>query len=265
MGLKRIDLGGRWINVEERGAGRPLLLVHGFPLDHTMWTEQMDALARRFRVIGPDLPGFGHSDPVEGILTMDRMADDLAALLDALNVNEPLVYCGLSMGGYIGWRFADRHGARLSHLIQCDTKAAADSPDAAKGRRETADRVLREGSIVVAQSMKDRLFAPDTLRRNPDFVAAMESVMMATPRETIAAALRGIAERPDSTPLLSNLRVAALLICGEHDAITPPQEMRSVAGAMPQARFVEIPAAGHMAPLESPAAVNTAILDFLGA
>jgi pimeloyl-ACP methyl ester carboxylesterase len=265
MGLKRIDLGGRWLNVEERGAGRPLLLVHGFPLDHTMWTEQFETLSSSFRVIAPDLPGFGHSDPVEGVLTMDRMADDLAGLLDALGVDEPLIYCGLSMGGYVGWRFVDRYGHRVWRLIQCDTKAAADSPDAAKSRRETADRVLREGSAVVAQSMRDRLFAAETAKQNPEIVAAMESVMLATPRETIAAALRGMAERPDSTKLLPRLKIPTLLLCGEDDVITPPKEMRGMAEAIPHSRFVEIPAAGHMAPLESPAAVSSAILEFLTA
>jgi pimeloyl-ACP methyl ester carboxylesterase len=192
------------------------------------------------------------------------MADDLAHLLDELRVDEPLAVCGLSMGGYVGWRFVERHGDRLWRLIQCDTKAAADSPDAAKTRRETAERVLREGSAVAAQSMKDRLFAPETLKHNPEIVAAMESVMLATPRETIAAALRGMAERPDSTSLLPNIKVPTLLACGQHDVITPPQEMRSVANAIPQARYIEVPAAGHMAPLESPAATNTAILEFLG-
>jgi pimeloyl-ACP methyl ester carboxylesterase len=92
----------------------------------------------------------------------------------------------------------------------------------------------------------------------------MESVMSATPRETIAAALRGMAERSDSTKLLSDIHVPTLLLCGEHDAITPPQEMRTMAHVMPDARYVQIPAAGHMAPLESPAATNTAILEFLG-
>jgi pimeloyl-ACP methyl ester carboxylesterase len=264
MGLKRINLGTKWLNVEERGAGRPLLLVHGFPLDHTMWIGQIDALSSRFRVIAPDLPGFGHSDPVQGMLTMDQMADDLAHLLDALGVDEPLSYCGLSMGGYVGWRFVDRYADRLWRLIQCDTKAAADSPEAAKTRRETAERVVREGSAVVAQSMKERLFAPETLQQNPEIVAAMESVMLATPRETMAAALRGMAERADSTAILPNIKVPTLLLCGVHDAITPLKEMRSVAKAIPQARFVEIAAAGHMAPLESPAATNTAILEFLG-
>jgi pimeloyl-ACP methyl ester carboxylesterase len=261
--MKRIDLGGMWLNVEERGVGRPLLLVHGFPLDHTMWNAQIETLSGRFRVIAPDMRGFGHSDPVVGLLTMDLLAEDLSRLLDALRIDEPVAFCGLSMGGYVGWRFVAKYGDRLWRLIQCDTRAAADSPDAARQRLETADRVRREGSAVVAQTMKERLVAPATLEAEPDLVAAMESVMLATPPETLAAALRGMAERPDSTDLLPQIRVPTLLVCGQHDRISPTEEMRKIAEAIPHSRFVEIPGAGHMAPLESPAAVNAAVLEFL--
>jgi pimeloyl-ACP methyl ester carboxylesterase len=265
MAIDQITVGDAVLNVEEEGAGRPLLLVHGFPLDHTMWREQIEGLSARMRVIAPDLRGFGHSQGEVGdVLTMDRLADDLATLLDAMRIDEPIVFCGLSMGGYIGWRFAARHGDRLWRLVQCDTRAAADSPDAAKTRHETAQRVLREGSGVVAEAMKPKLFHPDTLEQNPDIVAAMESVMLATAPKMIAAALRGMAERPDSTELLPRLNTPSLLLCGEQDAITPPAEMRQMAAAMPQATFLEIPGAAHMAPLESPAHVNAAILEFLG-
>jgi pimeloyl-ACP methyl ester carboxylesterase len=167
------------------------------------------------------------------------------------------------MGGYVGWRFAARYGDRLQRFIQCDTRAAPDSPEAAKTRLETAERVRREGSAVVAESMKEKLFAPGTLIRQPDLVAAMESVMLAISPETIAAALRGMAQRPDATELLPKIRIPTLLICGEHDRISPPDEMRRIAAAMPDARFVEIPNAGHLAPLESPANTNAAIWDFI--
>jgi pimeloyl-ACP methyl ester carboxylesterase len=261
--MKRIDLGDVWLNVEECGAGRPLLLVHGFPLDHTMWNAQIETLSGKFRVIAPDLRGFGHSDPVAGVLTMDLLAEDLARLLDAMQVDEPVAFCGLSMGGYVGWRFVVTYGERLWRLIQCDTRAAADSADAAKQRLETADRVRREGSALVAQTMKERLFATATLEAEPDLVAAMESVMLATPPETLAAALRGMAERSDSTALLPQINVPTLVVCGQHDRISPVEEMRQMAQAIPHSRFVEIPGAGHMAPLEAPAAVNAAVLDFL--
>ncbi len=119
--MNRINLEDITLNVIERGSGPPLLLVHGFPLDHQMWRGQIDELAEDFRVIAPDLRGFGASDATEGTVTMQQFADDLANLLDQLSVQQPVRLCGLSMGGYIAWQFWRRHGDRLSHLILCDT------------------------------------------------------------------------------------------------------------------------------------------------
>src|SRR5262245_49111398 len=104
-----IRAGSIQLNVVERGKGQPFLLAHGYPLDHSMWQGQIDGLSDKFRVIAPDLRGFGSSDTTSGTVTMEQMADDLAVLLTALAVNEPIVFCGLSMGGYVGWQFALRH------------------------------------------------------------------------------------------------------------------------------------------------------------
>ena len=117
------------LNVVVQGRGLAVLLVHGFPLDHTMWDEQVEALAPRCRVLAPDLRGFGRSVVSDGTVTMARMADDLAALLDALEVREPLVYAGFSMGGYVGWPFLEKHGRRVRALVAVDTRASADTPE----------------------------------------------------------------------------------------------------------------------------------------
>jgi len=145
--MKLCDIG---MNVVERGSGVPLLLVHGYPLDHSMWQGQIEGLGDACRVIAPDLRGFGASGVTPGTVTMGQMADDMAALLDALKIHEPIVFCGLSMGGYVAWQFALRHRQRLTKLILCDTRAAADSPEAAAGRLKTADKVLDEGAAVAA-------------------------------------------------------------------------------------------------------------------
>jgi 3-oxoadipate enol-lactonase len=251
------------LNVVERGAGTPLVLVHGYPLDHTMWQGQIDGLADVCRVIAIDLRGFGKSDVTGGTVTMQQMADDVAALLDALGIHQPVVFCGLSMGGYVAWQFALRHRSRLSRLVLCDTRAVADAPDAAEGRRKTAEKVLAEGASVAADALLPKLFAPATQKAQPPIVEATRQVIHATSPEGIAAALRGMAERPDVTGQLASIDVPALLICGEHDAISPADEMRQIAAALPSGRFVLIPDAGHMAPLEQPQAVNKAIRDFL--
>jgi pimeloyl-ACP methyl ester carboxylesterase len=148
------------LNVVERGNGTPLVLVHGFPLDHSMWRGQLEGLADICRVIAPDLRGFGQSSVTPGKIAMEQYADDMAALLDALGISQPVVFCGLSMGGYVAWQFALRHRARLAKLVLCDTRSIADSAEAAAGRQKTAERVLAEGPQVVAEAMLPKLFAP---------------------------------------------------------------------------------------------------------
>jgi 3-oxoadipate enol-lactonase len=247
----------------ENGKGQSLLLVHGYPLDHSMWQGQITGLADVSRVIAPDLRGFGQSDVISGTATMAQMADDLATMLDTLEIEQPVVFCGLSMGGYVAWQFALRHGQRLAKLILCDTRAVADTPQAAAGRRETADRVLSEGSKVAAEALVPKLFAPATYQAQPAIVEATRQVILRTKPEGIAAALRGMAERPDVTSQLVQIDVPALVLCGQHDGISPPAEMRQIASVLPRAEYVEIANAGHMSPLEQPAVVNRAIRSFL--
>jgi len=261
--MTRIQVGGIGLNVIERGSGTPFLLAHGFPLDHSMWAGQLAGLSDACRVIAPDLRGFGASEVVPGVATMQQMSDDLAGLLDALAIREPVVFCGLSMGGYVAWQFVLRHRARLSKLILCDTRAIADTTQAAAGRLKTAEQVLKEGPGVVADAMLPKLFAPNTAKGQPQLVDATRQVILQTQPAGIAAALHGLAQRPDVTEHLPKIDVPTLVICGEHDAISPPAEMEQFAARMPKARFVKIPGAGHMAPLEAPAAVNVAIKDFL--
>lgn len=261
--MKKVTVADTILHVEDRGTGHPLLLVHGFPLDHQMWEGQLAELSQEFRLIAPDLRGFGQSASAGECMTMQQFADDLAGLLDKLNVREPVAFCGLSMGGYIAWQFWRRHPQRLSHLILCDTRSAPDSPEAAQSRVQTADRVLAEGVTSVVESMIPKLFSQRTLRQNPAVVAATEQVMRAASPSGVAGALRGMAERVDATPWLPEIRVPALVVCGQEDAIAPVREMEEMAEAIPQAEFVVVPACGHMAPLEDPTHVNKAIRAFL--
>jgi pimeloyl-ACP methyl ester carboxylesterase len=261
--MERIDLGEVTLQVEMRGAGPVLLLVHGFPLDHQMWRHQLDELSSDFRVLAPDLRGFGQSDHTPGIVTMQTYADDLAKLLDKLEVREPVTLCGLSMGGYIAWQFVERHRARLAKLVLCDTRAIADTPQGAQGRLETAQKVLKEGPQALVDGMIPKLFAPATIQSQPDLIAATRTIMLESSPEGIAAALRGMAERPDVTARLPTYDVPALVICGAQDAIVNVTEMRSIAEQLPHGRFVEVTDAGHMAPLEKPNEVNAALREFL--
>lgn len=262
--LNKQKVSGVELAYVDQGAGPVVVLVHGFPLDHSMWDAQIAALAGRHRVIAPDLRGFGRSQATGGVATMQQMADDIAGLLDALAIREPVSFCGLSMGGYVAWQFWARHGARLARLALCDTRAIADTPDAAAGRRKLADQVLSEGPAPVWQAMREKLFAPRTLAEQPEIAAAQERVTLATSAAGIAAALHGMAERPDMTARLAEIDLPTLVLVGEHDAISGPAEMRGIAESIRGARLAIIPAAGHMTPLENPAAVTQALAEFLG-
>ncbi len=273
--MKKIQIDDMELSVWQDGQGPPLLFVHGFPLDHTMWNQQIEEFSKDYHVIAPDLRGFGASGLGSEPVSMARLADDLAVMLSELQVTRPVVFCGLSMGGYIAWQFWARHSDRLDKLILCDTRAAADSATAAQGRRETAMRILSEGAGELIEGMLPKLFAnatdsaPATDNTNatdnsvPKLVQATRRVMESTSPRTVAAALLAMAARPNIEPRLAEISVSTLLLCGEHDLITPVDEMQQVAAAMPHAQFEEISGAGHMAPMEQPAAVNRAIREFL--
>jgi pimeloyl-ACP methyl ester carboxylesterase len=251
------------LNVVDRGAGPTVLFVHGFPLNHTMWNAQLDGLAHSFRVIAPDLRGFGDSDVVEGTVSMEQFADDLNALIDTLGIDGPISLCGLSMGGYVAFQFVRKYSDRLKSLILCDTRALADTPDAASARLKTAEAVLAHGPYRIFQAMQPKLFAESTPITQPEIVDRVRAMILNTHPAGIAAALRGMAERPDSSPILSGIDVPTLVIVGAEDAISPPEELRQLAAAIPQAKYAEIADAGHMSPMENPTAFNTALQEFV--
>lgn len=257
------NIAGVNLQLTEAGAGAPLLLVHGFPFDHTLWEGQFAALARHAHVLAPDLRGFGRSEAAGETVAMEQYADDLAGLLAARGIQQPVVFCGLSMGGYIAWQFFRRHRQQTRGLILCDTRAAADAVLTARGRLANAQRVLAEGLGFLATGMLEKLFAARTLAQQPELVEATRRVMLATSPQGAAAALRGMAARPDASAWLPEIDVPTLVICGREDALTSVDEMRDMADQLPQARFVEIAEAGHLAPREQPQAVNEAILEFL--
>ena len=240
---------------------RVLLLVHGFPLDRRLWAAQVGALATMTRVITPDLRGHGKSEIVPGPFTMDQHADDLAVLLDRLKIRRAVV-AGLSMGGYVAFAFWRRYPARVQGLILADTRAEPDSASARAGRDAAMDRVQQTGAAAYADEMLPRLLAPDSLA-DGKIAGAARKMMAEQPVEGIVGALGGLRDRADSRPTLPTITVPTLVIAGEADAITPPADARAMAAAIPGARLVVIPKAGHLSPLENPRAFNTAVRAFL--
>ncbi len=229
-----------------------------------MWNAQIDPLSKAHRVIAPDLRGFGQSSVTEGTVSMEQLADDLASLLDALEVDEPVALCGLSMGGYVAFQFWRKHRRRLRGLILADTRAVNDTPEMAAGRLEMAQRVLREGPGPLIDGMVPNLFSEATAANRPEMIDSLQRVMMRTDPKGIAAAARGMAQRPDVTGMLDAIDCPTLVIVGSLDVISTPEEMRRIAEAIPGAQLIEIAGSGHMSPMEKPAAVNLALLKFLG-
>jgi 3-oxoadipate enol-lactonase len=240
-----------------------LLLIHGYPLDHTMWQPQIDGLADVARVIAPDLRGCGASGAPEGVYTMDTHADDLRALLDVLHI-ERAVVCGLSMGGYIALAFWRKCAARVRGLILVDTRAGADAPAARQARLDMVEQVKQRGSAPAADAMLPRLLAESTRQSRPDLVESVHAMMLRQPPTGIIGAQLGMAERPDSTPMLPTITVPTLVIFGAEDVITPAEpEGRTLAAAIPGSKLVVIPNAGHLSNLEQPEIFNTAVREFL--
>jgi len=261
---RRVQAGAVELAVVDRGAGHPLVLLHGFPLDHSMWQAQIDVFSATHRVIAPDLRGFGGSQVVPGTATMEQMADDVAALLDALGIDEPVVLAGLSMGGYVTFPFWRKYANRLRALVLCDTRSVPDSPEAAAVRHQSADNLTSTFSTAqLADTILPKLFAPGTAIEQPGVVDAQRQVILHSSPLGAAAALRGMAARADSTDYLAQMSLPVLVVVGEHDVISPAEEMRLLARAIAGSEFAILQGAGHMSPLERPADFNAALRSFL--
>jgi len=240
-------INGLDIYYEIHGDGPAILLIHGFPLSGKLWTPLIERMGGDYRLIVPDLRGHGRSQ-VAPTASMGEFADDLNALLDTVGQRSAVIV-GLSMGGYVAMEFSRRYDDRVRALVLCDTRAEPDTPEAAADRRALAERVLAEGSAIVADAMVEKLFAaraPDPLKEQ------WRNIMAASPPAGVAAALRGMADRLDSFDTLRAFQKPALIVVGEHDAITPPFTARAMHAALPDARIQIISDAGHMPPVETP-------------
>jgi 3-oxoadipate enol-lactonase len=238
-----------------------LLLIHGFPLDSRLWDAQLASLASNVRVIAPDLRGSGRSDAPPGPYGMDQHADDLVSLLDSLGIRRAVV-AGLSMGGYIAFALWRRYPERVRALVLADTRAEPDSPPARANRDASAARVRTSGPAAFAEEMLPRLMAPASMG-HPRIRSRALHMMAEQTTAGLLGALAALRDRPDSCPLLPDIAVPTLVIVGREDILTPPADARAMADAIPRARVVEVPGAGHLSPLENPRAFDAALREFL--
>ena len=261
-GVTRLTVNGVSLAVERRGAGPAILFVHGFPLDRTVWEHQLAHL-EGWQRIAPDLRGFGLSDAPDLGYSLRTYADDLAALLDALHVDEAVI-CGLSMGGYVAFEFLRNYRERVRALVLMDTRSEADSAETRRVREQQIALAREQGAAAIADAMLPRLLAPETLRRNPSLAESIRGMIVQAPVAGIAGALAAMRDRPDSTGLLGQLgSLPVLVVVGELDQITPPPVAEAMADAIPGARVAMIPGAGHLAPVEAAEVVTHVLAGFL--
>jgi len=261
--IQRVMVNGVNLAVEVRGEGPAILFVHGYPLDHTIWADQIDGL-HGFRRIAPDLRGMGRSDAPDLGYGIGIYAADLAALLDAFGVDD-VVLCGFSMGGYVAFEFLRRWRHRVRALVLVSTRAEADTAEGRRGRDAAAALARESGAGAIADSMLPKMLTPATINGSPDLVERTRAIMAATPVAGIAGALSAMRDRPDSMELLESLEgIPALVIVGEEDQLTPPDRARAMAEAIPGARLVVIPGAAHLTTMERAVEVTAAMKKFLG-
>lgn len=251
------------IGYDDVGSGTPLLLVHAFPLNRTMWAPQVSALVERCRCVAIDLRGFGESS-VTPPYSMEQYADDIAHLLDQLRI-EKVVLAGCSMGGYITFALWRRHRRRVRALVLADSRAGVDSEEVLTRRRELIHLARTEGATGIANVQIPSLVGKTTREKQPDTFDAIHRMVAQAPVEGIVGALEAMMARADSTALLPTIDVPTLVVVGEEDVPTPVKEAKLLAARIPGARLEIIAQAGHLSNMERPAAFNHVVTEFLGA
>lgn len=248
--------------VQEQGQGTPLILLHGFPLDHRMWQAQIDALSENYRIITPDLRGMGQSDVPVSNMSIDNYADDILTLMDKMGIQKA-VLGGFSMGGYVAFSLLRKAPKRFTALILANTRPEADGQEARRNRMNMAVSLYDKGSAAARDAMLPKLLTELSAQEQPKLVNTLSTVMESMPAEGLVHACLAMAFREDAAYLLSTISVPTLVIAGELDPIAPPDVMKKMADHITGASYHVIPAASHLTPMEKPEAFSALLEDFM--
>lgn len=252
------------LHIVDEGAGRPVVLLHAYPCDNTLWDAQAAALlAAGYRVVRPDLPGFGASELSDAPPAMAAMADAVFEVLDAQGI-ESFALGGLSMGGYAAMQMLRQQPDRILALALIDTKATPDGEAARAVREETAAKALAAGSLVpLTEGMLGGLLGESTRAAKPEVVERTKLWISRADAAAAAWSMRAMATRPDSLPALTAFNRPSIVICGDEDALSSMAEHRLMADALPNSKLIVIDGCGHLSAIERPDQVSTALLEFL--
>lgn len=260
MFTKTAHLLRRSVRYLESGSGRPVVLLHAFPLSADQWLPQLHRAPHGVRLIAPDLIGFRSAtmpamEPGAydlGALTLDDYAADVLEFMSHVDAERATVV-GLSMGGYVAFAMWRRAPSRVTGLVLADTRAGSDTEEGRAGRDRMAALARQEGPAAVAAQLVPKLLGATASREQPDLADAVTQLILANSGEAIAGALLAIKSRPDSSPLLASITVPTTIVCGDEDVITPPAESEAMHRAIVGSRLLLVPRAGHLSNLEAPA------------
>jgi 3-oxoadipate enol-lactonase len=259
----KIQIGNGFLAYDKIGKGIPLLFIHGYPLSRKIWTPQMESLSDLATLISVDLRGHGESFAYDGPYSMELLAEDCKKVLEDININQPVLVCGLSMGGYVTMALYRNYPHLIKGLILTSTRAGADSPEAKASREASIKKANDNGSSYIADNMIQKIVAPQTSYSKPDLVRKIHAIMAHTSIQGIVGALHGMMNRSDSTSLLSQISCPTLIIHGTDDQLIPIKEAELMHSQIPNSQMVRIVNAGHLPNLEQPDVFNQALSDFI--
>ena len=255
------QINGISLAFNDQGTGLPIVFLHAFPLNRTMWTDQENVLSTQFRVVSIDLRGHGESDAPLWRYTLDQAADDVIGILDQLLIRQA-VFVGLSMGGYILFALYRRYADRVKGLVLANTRAQADTVEGKDARFQMAQTAYKNGPLAIADIMIPKLLSPATVQMKRELVRRVRTMIEGNQISGIAGDLMAMAERPDSTPLLQQITCPTQVIVGELDLPTPPSDAKLMADRIPNASLAVIPGAAHLSNLEQPDLFNDIVRTF---
>jgi pimeloyl-ACP methyl ester carboxylesterase len=259
----KYPLDNGFLAYEVIGNGIPLLFIHGFPLSRRIWKPQLEGLSDIASVISVDLRGHGESFPFDGPYSMDLLADDCNHLLKDLNIKRPILVCGLSMGGYATFALFRKYPQLFKGMILTSTRSGPDSPEGKLNRDMMIKNVYKNGVAFIAEGMLPKLVYPIIMTTKPTLVNNIRNIMLETSVKGVVGVLQGMRDRPDSTPILSEIKCPTLIIHGADDQLIPVREAELMNQQIAHSNLVVLPESGHLPNMEQPEKYNLVIRDFI--